>query len=326
MNSSKFSIGRFMRKNVILLLLFALIIVFSIAQPRFFTLTNLMNIYNQNASLMLSACGLAMIMISGGIDLSIGYMTSLCGVVAAILMKNLNVNFVVAIIVAIFVGIACGAINGILSNKLKIHTMIVTLATMTLFQGLSYIVSQSKSFSSLPEQFKFIGQGYVGKIPVSIFALIVIIGIVSFILNKTHYGRYVYAIGGNPDAAYLAGINVQRIRLRTFAINGALIGIAAVLLISRSGSASSAMGTSLQFDSITACILGGVSFTGGSGKVSNAVLGVLCLGVLSNGMQLIGWGIYVQYVVKAILLVIAIAFDMYTKSKALADDAAKGGK
>lgn len=323
MNGGKISIGRIMRKNVILLLLVALIITFSIAQPRFFSLTNLMNIYNQNASLMLSSCGLAMIMISGGIDLSIGYIASLCGVVAAIMMKNMNVNIVVAIIATILVGAFCGALNGFLSNKLKIHTMIVTLATMTLFQGMSYIVSQSQSFSSLPDGFKFIGQGYVGKIPVSIFALIIIVAVVSFILNKTHYGRYIYAIGGNPDAAYLAGINVERTRLRTFAINGAMVGIAAVLLISRSGSASSSMGTSLQFDSITACILGGVSFTGGSGKVSNAVLGVLCLGVLSNGMQLVGWGVYVQYVVKAILLVLAIAFDMYTKSKALADDAAR---
>ena len=324
MKNGKFSIGRFMRKNVILLLLIAMIIVFSIAQPKFFTVTNLMNIYNQNASLMLSACGLAMVMISGGIDLSIGYMASLCGIVAAMLMKNMNVNFIVSIIAAILVGTLCGALNGILSNKLKIHTMIVTLATMTLFQGLSYIISQSKSFSSLPAAFKFIGQGYLGNLPVSIFALIAIVAVVSFILNKTHYGRYVYAIGGNPDAAHLAGINVERVRLRTFALNGALVGLAAVLLISRSGSASSAMGTSLQFDSITACILGGVSFTGGSGKVCNAVLGVLCLGVLSNGMQLIGWGIYVQYVVKAILLVIAIAFDMYTKNKVLADDAANG--
>lgn len=324
MKNGKFSIGRFMRKNVILLLLIAMIIVFSIAQPKFFTVTNLMNIYNQNASLMLSACGLAMVMISGGIDLSIGYMASLCGIVAAMLMKNMNVNFIVSIIAAILVGTLCGALNGILSNKLKIHTMIVTLATMTLFQGLSYIISQSKSFSSLSAAFKFIGQGYLGNLPVSIFALIAIVAVVSFILNKTHYGRYVYAIGGNPDAAHLAGINVERVRLRTFALNGALVGLAAVLLISRSGSASSAMGTSLQFDSITACILGGVSFTGGSGKVSNAVLGVLCLGVLSNGMQLIGWGIYVQYVVKAILLVIAIAFDMYTKNKVLADDAANG--
>lgn len=134
MKNGKFSIGRFMRKNVILLLLIAMIIVFSIAQPKFFTVTNLMNIYNQNASLMLSACGLAMVMISGGIDLSIGYMASLCGIVAAMLMKNMNVNFIVSIIAAILVGTLCGALNGILSNKLKIHTMIVTLATMTLFQ------------------------------------------------------------------------------------------------------------------------------------------------------------------------------------------------
>lgn len=324
MKNGKFSIGRFMRKNVILLLLFAMIIVFSFAQDKFFSFTNLTNIYNQNASLMLTACGLAMVMISGGIDLSIGYMASLCGVVAAILMKNHNVHYMVAILVAMLIGTLCGTLNGVLSNKLKIHTMIVTLATMTLFQGLSYIISQSKSFSSLPPEFKFIGQGYLGKIPVSIFALVVIIAIVSFILNKTHYGRYIYAIGGNPDAAHLAGINVESVRLRTFAINGAMVGLAAVLLISRSGSASSAMGTSLQFDALTACILGGVSFVGGSGKVSNAVLGVLCLGVLSNGMQLIGWGIYVQYVVKALLLVSAIAFDMYTKKKALADDAANG--
>jgi ribose/xylose/arabinose/galactoside ABC-type transport system permease subunit len=319
LKKQKSVVGSFLRKNVILLLLVAMIVIFSIAMRAFLSVTNLMNIYNQNASLLLSSCGLAMIMISGGIDLSIGYIASLCGVVAAILMKNYGVNIYVAILAALVIGAACGALNGFLSNRLRIHTMIVTLATMTLFQGLSYIISGSKSYSSLPAAFKFLGQGYIGKVPVSIFLVALIIAAGSFFLNKTHFGRYMYAIGGNPDAAFLAGINVGSVRQRTFALNGAMVGMAAVLLISRSGSASSSMGTSLQFDSITACILGGVSFTGGAGKIGGVVLGVLCLGVLSNGMQLVGWGIYTQYVVKSILLVAAIAFDLYTKSKELAD-------
>lgn len=310
-NNKKLSVD--LKKFVLLFILIGLVIFFGIMSPKFLTFNNIMNIITQNSYLIIASIGVALVMISGGTDLSVGYQISVVGVCTAIFMQWFNIPVVVSILLGLVIGIVLGSINGFTANKLNMHPMIVTLATMTLFQGISFLISQSKSIYDLSGSFKVIGQGYVGSIPIPVIIVLVIALIVGTMLKKTYFGRHIYAVGGNPEAAHLAGIDVKKIKLLVFALCGLLVGIAAVVLVSRTGSANSSMGPGTEFNAITACVLGGVSFIGGEGDIDGVVIGVLILGVLSNGMQLIGLGIYIQYVAKALILIAAIAFDTYQK-------------
>ena len=304
----------FLKANIMWAILILLIVVFSLLSEHFFSWRNLMNICTQNSYFLIAALGVGMIMISGGTDLAAGQCMSVVGVMVAMSMKNWGLPIVVAILIGIVAGIVLGMFNGYAANLLKIHPMIVTLATMTMFQGISYTISGSKSFFNFDPAYKFIGQGYVGKVSFPVIIALVLAIIVHFVLEKTCFGRFVYAAGGNAEAARLAGINVKRIKVIVFAIAGALYAIAAVVLTSRSGSANSGMGPGTEFDSITACVLGGISFIGGEGKVKGIIVGVLILGVLSNGMQLIGMGVYSQYIVKGIILMLSIGYDTIQKT------------
>ena len=310
---SKEQIKAGLKSNVMLIILVLLIIVFGIMSPNFLTVRNLMNICTQNAYFIIASIGVGMIMICGGTDLSTGQCISVVGVCIAIFMQNLGMPVPIALILGIVLGIALGCFNGFAANLLKIHPMIVTLATMTIFQGISYTISGSKSFFNFPESYISIGQGYVGAISIPVILAIIVAVVAHFILEKTCFGRFVYAVGGNAEAARLVGINVKRVKLIVFGMAGALYALASIILTSRGGSANSTIGPGTEFDAITACVLGGISFIGGEGNVKGVLVGCLILGVLSNGMQLIGLGIYVQYIVKGIILMLSIGYDTLQK-------------
>jgi len=208
-----------------------------------------------------------------------------------------------------------GLCNGVASVTLKVHSLIVTLGSMTVFQGASYIISQQSAIINLPRSFKFIGQGYlIQHIPVSVVLMIISVGVASFILNITSIGRMIYAIGGNEDAAYLSGIPVKKVKVFVYALCSFFVAVAAVVLFARSGSAASSTGPGTEFTCMTAAVLGGISFKGGEGKMWGLVTGVLILGVLANGMQLVGLNTYAQYIVKGFVLLAAVGFDTYQKS------------
>lgn len=188
----------------------------------------------------------------------------------------------------------------------------VSLGMMAICQGLSYEISGAYSIYNFPSSFSFIGQGSFGgilSIPMAISLFI--FTIMSIMLNRTYFGRYVYTIGSNPEAANLAGINVNKVRIAISAIEGAFIGLSSVMMISRVGSAHSSMGVDMGFTCLTGIMLGGVSIRGGEGKLSGSLAGILILGVLSNGMQLAGMGIYIQYIVKGLIMLVAIGIDVY---------------
>ncbi|MCI8893198.1 MAG: ABC transporter permease [Lachnospiraceae bacterium] len=302
-----------LKSNVMLLILIALVIIFGIGSENFLTAKNLLNICTQNAYFIVASIGVGMIMISGGTDLSVGYCMSVISVCMAVFMQRVGLAWPLAVILGLIIGVALGAFNGFASNLLRIHPMIVTLATMTMFQGISFTISESKSFFNFDEAFVNIGQGYLGPISFPIIFAIIIAVVIHFILEMTCFGRFIYAAGGNPEAARLAGINVKRVKVYVFMIGGFLYAIAALLLTARGGSANSSIGPGTEFNAITACVLGGVSFIGGEGKVKGVVIGCLILGVLSNGMQLIGLGVYIQYIVKGIILMLSIGYDTYSK-------------
>lgn len=317
---------RIIKKYAILLVLAGLIVFFSILSPHFLTQQNLTNVFVQQSYVIIAAVGLAFVMISGGMDLSIGYQMSLVGVSTAALMKWYNVPISLSIAIGILLGIALGLFNGYAAVKLKVHPLIVTLGTMTIFQGLSYIVSKQSVILNLPPAFKFIGQGYVlDAIPFSVVLMVVTVVFASFILNKTYFGRYVYALGGNEEATRLAGVNVTFVKMVVFALCGFFVAISAIVLFARSGSAASSTGPGTEFSCMTAAVLGGISFKGGEGKMWGLVTGVLILGVLGNGMQLIGMGTYTQYIVKGLVLLAAVGFDMHQKSIKVARRREAGG-
>ncbi|MDF2511145.1 MAG: transporter permease [Herbinix sp.] len=309
----KSKIQQIIKSNMMIIILVLLVIVFGLLSPNFLTVKNLMNICTQNAYFIVATIGVALVMISGGTDLSVGQILAVIGVSIAMLMQSAGLPVPVAIILGGVIGMALGAFNGLSANILKIHPMIVTLATMAIYKGISYTLSGSKSFFDFDESYIAIGQGYVGVVSVPIIIAIVVALIIHFMLEKTCFGRFIYAVGGNAETARLAGINVSKIKVMVFGIAGVLYTISTVILTSRGGSASSSIGPGVEFDAITACVLGGVSFIGGEGRVKDAVVGCLILGILGNGMQLIGMGVYTQNIVKGLILMASIGYDTYQK-------------
>ena len=312
------NIAQLLKKYAIFFVLVALIALFSVLSPYFFTVQNLTNIFVQQSYVIIAAVGLAFVMISGGMDLSQGWQMSMVGVFTAVLMKNVGLPVLPSVLLGCGLGLVLGLFNGFAGNLLKVHPLIVTLGTMTVFQGLSYIIANQSVILNLPANYKFLGQGYFFDfIPVSVVLMFIIVGCASFILNKTRVGRSIYAVGSNAEAAHLAGIKVNKIKLLVFGICGLFTALSSMILFARTGSAAPATGPGTEFSCMTACVVGGVSFKGGEGKMWGVVVGVLILGVLSNGMQLIGTGTYTQYVVKGFVLLAAVGFDTYQKHSAM---------
>ncbi|HPL28848.1 MAG TPA: ABC transporter permease [Anaerolineae bacterium] len=263
------------------------------------------------------------VMISGAIDLSIGSQIVFTNIVMAILMARYHVNPALAILCCLAMGTLLGTVNGILSVRLQIHPLIITLGTATIYKGLGYIVADGKNIIGLPESFKVLGQGYLGPVPIPVAIMIVIALIANLILTRTYFGRYVFAMGGNAEAARLAGLNIDKMRVGTFAICGFASGITSVLLLSRVFSGQVFTGQGIEFDCLTAALLGGVSFIGGEGTIFGLVTGVLIIGVLNNAMQLAGLADFYQNVVKGTVLLVAVGFDMYQKRRKVKEASAR---
>ena len=289
------------------ILLVLLIVVFSIMSKNFLTPLNITNILVQNVHVAIVATAVMIIMISGGCDLSIGYQMSVAAVLVTKMLSVYNVPVFIAVIAGIALCSLLGTFNGIMAIKLKSNTMIVTLATMSVFQGISYLISESKTYHNLPNSFMYIGQGRIGGwLPINVVIMVVLILIVGFVMGCTGIGRKVYAAGDSPEAARLAGLPVAKIKVLSFTCAGILVGIAAVLLASRSGSADSGTGVGIEFTGITACVLSGVALKGGEGTLWKVIVAAFVLGVLSNGMQLINLGTYPQYIAKGVIMLLSL--------------------
>ena len=222
-----------------------------------------------------------------------------------------------AVVLGILICVALGCFNGVMSIVLNSQPMIVTLGTMAIFQGISFLISGSKTYHNLPKSFMFLGQGKVfDVIPLNALIALVVIVIVGIIMSRTHVGRKVYAVGDNPDAAKLAGLNVAKIKILVFTCAGILVGIAAILLAARSGSADSNTGVGIEFTGIIACVLSGVALKGGEGTLWKAIVAVFILGVLSNGMQLINLGTYPQYIAKGVIMLVSLYLSNKTAKTA----------
>lgn len=311
---SKFNLSG-LRKYTIMIILVLLMVLFSTVSPYFLTVRNLVNIVTQNTYFIIVAVGLSFVMIGGGIDLSVGYQMSLVGVVTAINMTVNHLPVWLSVLIGLLIGTLLGCLNGLIIVKIRVFPLIVTLATSTIFQGISYIISNAQTFRDYPAEFLFLTKPIFFGIPFDVFLTLAIVLFASFLYAKTSFGWNILALGGNEEASRLAGINTRAMRVAVYALCGFFVAIATMVMISKANTTSSMFGPGTEFTALTAAIVGGISFMGGEGNMLGLVTGVFLLAVLGNGMQLAGWGTYAQFIVKGLILLGAVTFDELQKNR-----------
>ena len=320
-SGQSFSFRAMLKKYGILFVLLLMVIVISIFKPEFLTSRNIFNILNQTAIFGIMAIGLTFVIISRGIDLSVGSILAFAAVVAASVSQLPDsvgkmfpdlpmLPFPVAFFSALILGGLCGAVSGFLIAKFQIHAFIATLGMMTVARGFALIFSSGKPISNINPFFNVIGGRLWGVIPVPVVIYAAVIAVSAVILNYTRFGKSVFAIGSNSTAAEISGINVKRNYVIIYMISGLLAGLAAIVFLGRTGSAHPGAATGYELTAIAATTIGGTSQTGGIGTIWGAVAGALILGVIKNGMTLLGVHAYWQQVVEGIIIVAAVIFDM----------------
>jgi ribose transport system permease protein len=309
-NSVKRELGRY----GIFIVLVALCVFFGLVSPVFFSSENIFNILRQVAVVGIVAVGMTMVILTGGIDLSVGAIIGVASVVTAELMLA-GVPPVLAAVITLLVCSLAGLANGLLVNEMLIPPLVATLGTMTSLRGVAFIISGGLPVFGFPSTFAKLGQGYLWIVPVPVIIMVVIFALGFLLLNSTRFGRYVYGVGGNEEATRLSGVGVKSIKYLVYAISGFLSGLAGIVLLSRINSGQPKAGTGYEMDVVTAVVLGGVSINGGEGKIGFVVVGVLIMGVLTNGMILMNINEYVQWVVKGLVLVAAVGFDRLSQQR-----------
>lgn len=315
-------IGAKLKDFVMLFVLIALLIAFQIlckavTGRNFLSLANILNVLGQNAYLLIIGIGITFIMLGGGMDLSTGYLMSTVGIIMALM--NLQwfggCSFWVTALVGILAAVALSAFNGVVYARLKVFPFIITLATQYILNGATYLLSggMTRTYQGLSNGFKTLGGLNIpigsGALKTGVLVAILMVAIGSFILNKTHFGRNIYAMGSNPDAVALSGVSVAKMRILIFAVAGFFFGVAQIVNIGRIGSVNNSMGVGAEFTVMAGCMLGGIKMGGGGGKMYNMVVGVLIIGVLNSGMNFLNMNQYWQDVALGVVLLAAVTLD-----------------
>src|SRR5215212_7527156 len=301
---------RFSRELVLLGVLIALVIVMSLLSPLFFTLGNLLNTSRYFVEVGLMALGMTLIIITGGIDLSVGSNLALVSVAVGFTFAA-GLPLPLAILFGLVVGMAAGFFNSVFITFLELHPLVVTLGTFALFQGLAYGLTGAQAVSNFPPWFAYFGQAYLlGAVPGQLIIFVAAIVIVWLILSRTSFGRYVYAIG-NDEAARFSGVPIRRVKVAIYSGIGLLVAIAAVIYTSRVSTARGDVGLGLELDVISAVVLGGASIYGGSGTIAGTVLGVVIIAILRNGLLLAGVPSTWQLFILGVLLLVAVFLNEF---------------
>lgn len=287
-----------------------MMILVTILNPSFIRPSNLMNLLRQVSINALIAFGMAFVILTGGIDLSVGSILALTSAIFAGLL-GIGIPPFLAVIIALAFGAILGMLNGLLITKGKMAPFIATLATMTIFRGLTLVYTGGNPMTNFSDAFsyKFIGRGYVVGIPWPVILMIIAFAASFIILNKTPFGRKTYAIGGNEKASLISGIKTNIVKIKVYAISGFLAASAGLILTSRLNSAQPTAGTAYEMDAIAAVVLGGISMSGGKGSIAGVLVGALILGTLNNGLNMLGVSSFYQQIVKGIVILIAVLID-----------------
>nr|WP_277871475.1 ribose ABC transporter permease [Brachyspira aalborgi] len=287
-----------------------LVIVIGAISPDFRTVNNFLSLLRQSAINGLIAFGMTCVILTGGIDLSVGSVLALTSIICAHTIK-IGLPAPLSMLIALIFGIILGTISGLMVTKSRLQPFIATLITMTGYRGLTMILSGGKPISRLGNNLLLnqIGKGSFLGIPIPVWILIIFFSIFLFVLKKTVLGRQIYATGSNAKAAELAGININNIKLIVYAVSGFMASLSGLILVSRLGSAQPTLGSGYELDAIAAVALGGTSMTGGRGKITGSLIGILIIAVLNNGLNIIGVSSYYQDVVKALVIFLAVISD-----------------
>jgi len=295
-------------------MLAVLIVLMSVSSKEFMTVHNLTNVARQVSIFAIIGAGMTFVIITAGIDLSVGSIVALTACVAMTFIDRTEMDFL-GIAVGIVIGAICGAANGIVIARFRVPPFIATLAGLTVFRGLSLVITDGLPVIRFTGSFRFIGQGMIGGIPVPVIIMIIVVVVMQIVLRRTAFGAYVYAVGGNEEAARLSGIKVGWIKFWSYVLCGFLTGISGMILMARLSSAQPAVGEGFELDAIAAVVLGGTSLMGGRGTVWSTLIGALVIGILGNGMNLMGVHSHYQLVAKGVLIVLAVLLDDYLKRR-----------
>ena len=309
----------FLRENlgiiIALLVLCVLLAVLPATSSSFLSTQNVFNILRQISTNMLIACAMTMVIILGGIDLSVGSIIALSGDAALDCVSRYQLPIAAALIAGVLVGLLIGVFNGFVICKTTIPPFIVTLATMNIARGLAKVYTGGSPVRVVTKTWQFIGAGYIGPVPVPVIIMIVVIVITALMMNKTKLGRHIYAVGGNTQAARFSGIKVSRVKFIVHAYAGLMAGLAGIILASRMYSGQPTAGEGAEMDAIAAVVVGGTSMAGGSGKIGGTIIGALIIGVLNNGLNLMNVNSFWQDVVKGVVILLAVLIDYLRNRK-----------
>lgn len=315
MGRSQGTLMELLRRYSVVLILLGISMVFALGSPDFLTRSNLLNVALQTSIIAIVAMGMTFTILTAGIDLSVGSLMALCGALAAGLSTRQDLGTAPAIVLALLAGMALGGVNGLLIVKGGIPPFVATLAMLAVARGLTLVYTQGRPIAGLSPAFLWLGNGRVLGIPVPVLIMVVLAVVAWLILRHTRFGLYVYATGGNPETTRLAGISTARITLAVYVISGFTAALGGVLLAARLASAQPNAAAGWELDAIAANVLGGTSLFGGVGGVGGTVVGAFIIGVLSNGLNLMGIPSYLQQVIKGVVFILAVMLDLWTKRR-----------
>ena len=294
----------------------ALIIICAVAAlvaPQFMTTYNMTIISRELAFIGMVAIGQGLLLLLGDIDVSIGAIAGLAGIICAKLLVDFEVPPPLAILAGLLVGAMAGALNGTIVTLFNLNSLVVTIGMLSVYSGLNLWITKGRTIVGLPEDVTFLGRGSLFEVPIPVYIMLAAFFVILFVTTKTVYGRKLYAVGNSREAAKIVGINEQRVRVTTFAIAGAMAGLAGILLCFRLVSAQASMGQSWLLPSIAAPVIGGIATTGGIGTIWGALLGATIIAVIGNVIVLGGVNVYLQQIVTGLIVVVAVAFDAISR-------------
>ena len=324
MNKSKekFNFGEFYGKWGTLLILVVIAVLSALFVPNFIKPRNLINVLLQNAVVAMLAFSATFVIILGHINVAYGSELAFIGCISCLVMNSIQTTAspiaaaLISLVVAVVVGMVIGAINGYVITKFNIPAFIMTLAVTTIARGGALLLTNGTPVAGMDDAFNWFGQGYIGPIPTSVVIMVILFVVAWVLLNKTCFGRHIYAVGGNENAAVASGISSKKVVKRAFLLDGIFTGIAALVFMARQASGTPAGGLQYEFDAITAVVVGGTSLSGGSGNVVGTIIGAIIVGIINNVQNLLHINTYWQQVVKGLVILIAVIIDVVTKRAA----------
>ena len=308
--------GGLIKRGATLLILFGMFAVFAIISPPFRSMVNILNIFEQGSVLGIVACGMAFMIIVGGFDLSVGSTAALTGMVVGLILRDHPNAFIPAIAAGLGIGVTVGLLNGLMITKVGINPFITTLGMMVIVRGLVFVLTTGKTIYGFPDRFNMIGMGKIGPVPVPMIIWGLVVLACHVVLKYTRFGQYTYAVGGNETVAHLSGINVDNTKIMAAVITGFLASVAGIVLVFRVMAALPQAAASYELYAIAAAVVGGCALGGGVGGVLGTVIGTLVLGVIINGLHIVGVSSYWESTVTGVIILLAVGIDVLSRRMA----------